>query len=68
VGVWGVPPAAGGKRKMVFRGLPRACWEFFLKSFNNIVHIHSFIGGKLLNMNREWEMDFGTKSQSRQTT
>ena len=20
---------AGGKRKMVFRGLPRACWEFF---------------------------------------
>ena len=21
-------PAAGGKRKMVFRGLPRACWEF----------------------------------------
>jgi len=28
VGVWGVPPAAGGKRKMVFRGLPRACWEF----------------------------------------
>jgi hypothetical protein len=26
-----VPPAAGGrgKRKMVFRGLPRACWEFF---------------------------------------
>ena len=36
VGVWGVPPAAGGKRtaggkrKMVFRGLPRACWEFFV--------------------------------------
>ena len=29
VGVWGVPPAAGGKRKLVFRGLPRACWEFF---------------------------------------
>jgi len=28
VGVWGVPPAAGGKRKLVFRGLPRACWEF----------------------------------------
>ena len=27
-GGWGVPPAAGGKRKMVFRGLPRACWEF----------------------------------------
>ncbi len=25
-----LPPAAGGKRKMVFRGLPRACWEFFL--------------------------------------
>ena len=21
---WGVPPAAGGKREMVFRGLPRA--------------------------------------------
>jgi hypothetical protein len=39
VGVWGVPPAAGGKRtaggkrKMVFRGLPRACWEFFFFSF-----------------------------------
>ena len=31
VGVWGVPPAAGGKRKMVFRGLPRACWEFYGK-------------------------------------
>ena len=29
VGVWGVPPAAGGKRKMVFRGLPRASWKFF---------------------------------------
>ncbi len=25
--------AAGGKRKMVFRGLPRACWEFFSKSW-----------------------------------
>ena len=25
----GVPPAAGGKRKMVFRGLPRASWKFF---------------------------------------
>ena len=31
VRVWGVPPAAGGKRKMVFRGLPRACWEFYGK-------------------------------------
>ena len=36
VGVWGVPPAAGGKRtaggkrKMVFRGLPRASWKFIL--------------------------------------
>ena len=36
VGVWGVPPAAGGKRtaggkrKMVFRGLPRASWKFSL--------------------------------------
>ena len=27
MGVWGVPPAAG-KRKLGFRGLPRACWEF----------------------------------------
>ena len=27
----GVPPAAGGKRKTVFRGLPRACWEFYGK-------------------------------------
>ena len=37
VGVWGVPPAAGGKRtaggkrKMVFRGLPRASWKFYGK-------------------------------------
>ena len=32
-GSGGVPPAAGGKRKMVFRGLPRACWEFlFLRA------------------------------------
>jgi hypothetical protein len=23
-------PSSGGKRKMVFRGLPRACWEVFL--------------------------------------
>jgi len=28
-----VPPAAGGKRKMVFRGLPRACWDFFLNEY-----------------------------------
>ena len=31
VRVWGVPPAAGGKRKLVFRGLPRAYWEFYGK-------------------------------------
>ena len=24
----GVTPAAGGKRKLFLRGLPRACWEF----------------------------------------
>ncbi len=24
-------PAAGGKREMVFRGLPRSCWEFYGK-------------------------------------
>ncbi len=28
---WGIPLAAGGQRKMVFRGLPRACWEFYGK-------------------------------------
>ena len=28
----GGTPAAGGKRKMVFRGLPRACLEFSLSS------------------------------------
>jgi len=39
VGVWGVPPAAGGKRtaggkrKMVFRGLPRASWKFYGQLF-----------------------------------
>ena len=33
---WGVPPAAGGKRKMVFRGLPRACWDFFFSGSNSM--------------------------------
>jgi hypothetical protein len=41
-------PAAGGKRKMVFRGLPRACWDFlcFLDKGNSILYMVDIKGEK----------------------